>query len=179
MTQLNTPYPSTAYLTGFLRSRGVDAVQDDLALKLVLRLFSRDGLALMRAGAEALPARQRTPAVAHFLAHYERCVAAVEPAISFLQGRDTSLAFRIAGRNFLPEGPRFAALDEYVDPDGGDPLAWAFGLLGVQDRARHFATLFLNDLADVLRDAVDPRFEFVRYAESLALSQASFDDVVS
>ena len=27
MTQLNTPYPSTAYLTGFLRSRGVDAVQ--------------------------------------------------------------------------------------------------------------------------------------------------------
>ncbi|MEY3992545.1 MAG: hypothetical protein RIS04_1308, partial [Pseudomonadota bacterium] len=23
MTQLNTPYPSTAYLTGFLRSRGV------------------------------------------------------------------------------------------------------------------------------------------------------------
>ena len=25
-------YPSTAYLTGFLRSRGVDAVQEDLAL---------------------------------------------------------------------------------------------------------------------------------------------------
>jgi hypothetical protein len=31
MTQLNTPYPSTAYLTGFLRSRGFDAVQEDLA----------------------------------------------------------------------------------------------------------------------------------------------------
>jgi hypothetical protein len=31
MTQLNTPYPSTAYLTGFLRSQGVDAVQEDLA----------------------------------------------------------------------------------------------------------------------------------------------------
>ena len=25
MTQLNTPYPSTAYLTGFLRSRGLGA----------------------------------------------------------------------------------------------------------------------------------------------------------
>ena len=36
MTQLNTPYPSTAYLTGFLRSRGVDAVQADLALALQL-----------------------------------------------------------------------------------------------------------------------------------------------
>ncbi|MBL8443270.1 MAG: radical SAM protein, partial [Zoogloeaceae bacterium] len=76
---------------------------------------------------------------------------------------------------FLPEGPRFAALDEYIDPDGGDPLAWAFGALGLQDRARHLATLYLNDLADVLREAVDPRFEFVRYAESLARSQASFE----
>ncbi|MDP3613665.1 MAG: radical SAM protein, partial [Rubrivivax sp.] len=44
MTQLNTPYPSTAYLTGFLRSRGVAAVQDDLALALILRLLSADGL---------------------------------------------------------------------------------------------------------------------------------------
>ena len=35
MTQLNTPYPSAPYLTGFLRSRGVDAVQEDLALALV------------------------------------------------------------------------------------------------------------------------------------------------
>ena len=61
------------------------------------------------------------------------------------------------------------------DDDGGDPLAWAFGALGMQDRARHLATLYLNDLADVLRDAVDPRFEFVRYAESLAASQPSFD----
>jgi hypothetical protein len=44
MTQLNTPYPSTAYLTGFLRSRGVDAVQEDLALALVLSFFTPDGL---------------------------------------------------------------------------------------------------------------------------------------
>ena len=44
MTQLNTPYPSTAYLTGFLRSRGVTAVQEDLALALVLRLLSPEGL---------------------------------------------------------------------------------------------------------------------------------------
>jgi Radical SAM superfamily len=45
----------------------------------------------------------------------------------------------------------------------------------VQDRARHLATLYLNDVADVLRDAIDPRFEFVRYAESLAMSQPSFE----
>jgi radical SAM superfamily enzyme YgiQ (UPF0313 family) len=95
--------------------------------------------------------------------------------VGFLQGRDPSIGHRIGGRNFLPEGPRFESLDVYVDHEGGDPLAWAFGALGVQDRARHFATLYLNDIADVVRDAVDPRFEFVRYAESLAQSQASFE----
>ena len=85
------------------------------------------------------------------------------------------MAHRIASRQYLPEGPRFASLDVYVDDDGGDPLAWAFGALGLNDKAKHLATLYLNDLADVLRDAIDPRFEFVRYGESLAASQATFD----
>ncbi len=169
MTQLNTPYPSTAYLTGFLRSRHIDAVQEDLALALVLRLLSRDGLASL------CEAAAKHPALGFFSEQYERYAATVERVVAFLQGRDPSLAFRIAGRNFLPEGPRFDSLDVYIDEDGGDPLGWAFGALGVQDRARHFATLYLNDLADVLREAVDPRFEFVRYAESIADSQASFE----
>jgi Radical SAM superfamily len=179
MTQLNTPYPSTAYLTGFLRSRGVPAVQEDLALALVLALFSRPGLARVREAARALPPARQTAQVRHFEAAYARYADSVEPVIAFLQGRDPMLAHRIVTRAFLPEGARFATLDVYVNDDGsddgGDPLAWAFGALGLQDRARHLATLFLNDLADVLRDAVDPRFEFVRYAEKLATSQPTFD----
>ena len=175
MTQLNTPYPSTAYLTGFLRSRGYPAVQEDLALALVLRLFSPDGLRALRECIEAMPAKQRTPRVQAFERQFERYLATVEAAVAFLQGRDPSVAHRIAGRNFLPEGPRFVPLEAYVDEEGGDPLAWAFGALGVTDRARHFATLYLDDLADVLREAVDAHFEFVRYAESLAQSQATFN----
>ncbi|MDP2787667.1 MAG: radical SAM protein [Pseudomonadota bacterium] len=179
MTQLNTPYPSTAYLTGFLRSRGIDAVQEDLALALVLRLFSPEGLVAIRACIEAMPKAKRTPQVKVFDAQFDRYLASITPAVAFLQGRDPSIGHRIAGRGFLPEGARFDSLDVYIDPnendDGGDPLAWAFGALGVQDRARHFATLYLNDVADVLRDAVDARFEFVRYAESLAQSQPTFD----
>lgn len=174
MTQLNTPYPSTAYLTGFLRERGVDAVQADLALALVLDLFSPTGLEAIRQRIQAIPARQRTPAVAAFNAQFDRYQATIGPAIAFLQGRDPTIAHRIASRAFLPEGARFASLDVYIDPDGGDPLAWAFGALGVQDKARHLATLYLNDLADVLREAVDARFEFVRYAESLAMAQPTF-----
>ncbi|MEN9479154.1 MAG: hypothetical protein RLZZ298_549 [Pseudomonadota bacterium] len=175
MTQLNVPYPSTAYLTGFLRSRGLLAAQDDIALKLVLELFSPSGLQAVRVEAEKVPQRKQSASITLFLEQFERYVATVTPAIAFLQGRDPSIGHRICGRNFLPEGPRFEPLDAYIDEEGGDPLAWAFGALGVQDRARHFATLYLNDLADVLREAVDSRFEFVRYAESLARSQPSFE----
>ena len=175
MTQLNTPYPSTAYLTGFLRSQGVDAVQEDLALALVLALFTPEGLDQVRACALAQPEAERSACVNYFLDFFERYQSTIAPTIAFLQGRDSTLSHRIAGRGFLPEGPRFASLDAYDDEGSGDPLAWAFGALGQQDRARHLATLYLNDLADVLRDAVDSRFEFVRYAEQLAGSQATFE----
>ena len=172
MTQLNTPYPSTAYLTGFLRSRAVPAVQEDLALALVLKLLTPEGLQAIRA--QVTPAK-RTPAINAFDTNFDRYLETIAPTIAFLQGRDATLMHRICSREFLPEGLRFKTLDVYVNEDGGDAMAWAFGALGTHDRARHLATLYLNDLADVLRDAVDPRFEFVRYAESLASSQPTFD----
>jgi hypothetical protein len=171
MTQLNTPYPSSAYLTGFLRSQGVDARQDDLALKLVLRLFTTPGLQKIQSIAFEQAEALRSASVNYFLDHAQRYLDCIELVIGFLQGQDPTLAHRIAARGMVPEGPRFASLDDADD----DTLMWAFGALGVQDRARHLATLFLNDLADVLRDAVDDRFAFVRYGESLASSQASFD----
>jgi hypothetical protein len=124
------------------------------------------------------PARRGSRAVA-FVEAFDAYAVTIEPAIAFLQGRDATLAHRIATRTFLPEGPRFDSLEVYVDEDGGDPMAWAFGSLGVQDRARHLATLYLNDIADLLREAIDPRFEFVRYGESLAQSQPSFDPLAA
>ena len=54
MTQLNTPYPATAYLCGFLAQHAarldLTVTQADPALELFLRLYSR-------AGVEALAAR--------------------------------------------------------------------------------------------------------------------------
>lgn len=178
MTQLNTPYPSTAYLTGFLRSQGVSAAQDDLALELVLRFFTAAGMADIREAALVQSEAARSASVNFFLDYFERYQRTIEPTIGFLQGRDSTLSHRIASRGYLPEGPRFRALDAY-DDDGGDPVAWAFGALGTHDRARHYATLYLNDLADVLRHCVDERFEFVRYAESLAGSQPTFEPLAT
>ena len=175
MTQLNTPYPSSAYLTGFLRARQIDAAQEDLALALVLSFFTSQGISEIHTQALTLPEQDRSASVNYFLDYFESYQDTIEPVIAFLQGRDSTLSHRINTRDFLPEGPRFFSLDAYDDGDAADPLAWAFGALGSHDRARHLATLYLNDLSDVLRDAVDDRFEFVRYAESLASSQPTFN----
>ena len=193
MTQLNTPYPATAYLTGCLRRHAPDVsvAQADFSIELFLRLFSRAGLEAVRAHLTA-PARRgkrggaidpSSPSVAHFLAHADQYGALVEPVVAFLQGRDPTLALRIAGRGFLPEGPRFSSLADsaavFGDQDDGnaDPLGWAFGELGTTDRARHLASLFVDDLADVIRDGVDPRFELSRYGERLASSAPTFDEL--
>jgi radical SAM superfamily enzyme YgiQ (UPF0313 family) len=173
MTQLNTPYPATAYLTGFLRQHearlGVTVTQADPALELFLRLFSRAGLERALA---ALPRRKVPPSVAGFVRRGADYVDTVDAVVRFLQGRDPGLALRIVGRDFLPEGARFATI---ADDAGGDPLGWAFGDLGLEDRARHLASLYIDDVADALRDGIDGRFELSRYGERLAASAPSFD----
>ncbi len=176
MTQLNTPYPATAYLKGFLRTRGVDSVQADAALELVIRLFSRTGLNRIRE--KLLKSKKLGSRSAAFLQHFDYYDSTVEPVIRFLQGKDPSLALRIASREFLPEGPRFEAVDVWQQ-QGDGALNWAFGSLGIQDRAKYYATLYLDDLADVIAEGIDPRFSFSRYAEKLAASQASFEPLLA
>jgi radical SAM superfamily enzyme YgiQ (UPF0313 family) len=120
------------------------------------------------------------PSISHFLKHAKRYVETVEPAIRLLQRRDPSLAFRIVGRGFLPEGPRFEHLRpsptaEHVSLD--EQLLSAFGTLGTTEQARYLASLYIDDLADVWRLGIDPRFELARYGERLAASATSFESL--
>ena len=43
-TQLNTPYPATAYIKGFLNTKNIESVQADLGIEVILELFSKQGL---------------------------------------------------------------------------------------------------------------------------------------
>lgn len=182
MTQLNTPYPATAYLTGFLRSQtfvpGLEVIQSDPALDLVLRIFSKEGLTELHAILSARSKDSLSKPARRFLFDFDQYLTTIDPVVRFLQGRDPSLALRISGRNFLPEGARFQAIEETAKVTE-DPMTWAFGYLGVQDQAKYLSSLYLDDLADVIRGDIDPRFEFTRYGEKLAASQATFDPLAN
>jgi len=166
-TQLNTPYPATAYLKGFLRTKGIAAVQADFGIEVTLAIFSGEGLQHLFDHIEA-HAGMLTPNAARMVALREHYTRTIDDVIRFLQGRQPTMARLIGNRDYLPEAGRFAQLDD---------LQWAFGSMGLQDKAKHIATLYLEDLSDLLQETVDPHFGFSRYAESLARSANSFDEL--
>lgn len=141
-TQLNTPYPATAYLKGYLNTLAladggpVVAHQADLGIETILSLFSRQGLTALFATASTVPnLSENSQRMLRLRTDY---VATIEPTIRFLQHRNPTLAHAIADRSYLPEAFRFAEVDE---------LDWAFGTMGLHDKARHLATLYLEDMA--------------------------------
>lgn len=163
-TQLNTTYPATAYLKGFLNTKHITSYQCDLGIEVLLTIFSKNGLTqLFSTIDEKVPLSANCERIITLKDEY---IQKIDDVIHFLQGNNPTLAFLIAGRNFLPEAARFAQLDN---------LDWAFGNMGVQDKAKHIATLFLEDLSDLIKESVDEYFGFSRYAEKLGRSANSLD----
>lgn len=166
-TQLNTPYPATAYLKGFLNTRNISAFQADLGIEVTVALFSQQGLKNLFARIDAAK-NDLSDNATRILALQEQYIQHIDTVVHFLQGKNPSIAHLIAGRDFLPEASRFAQLDD---------LGWAFGSMGVQDKAKHIATMFLEDLSDLIKECVDEHFGFSRYAEKLGRSANSFDEL--
>ena len=154
-TQLNTPYPATTQLKAFLDKNGFPTKQVDLGIELIDRIFSSDFL--LANLPKGLP-------------DVEGYTTTIDAVKRFLRGSDLSLAQRIVAGNFLPKEVQHSNCTE-------EEFEWAFGVAGVEDRARYIATLYLEDLAEMLKRHVDPHFELVRYAEHLCTYAADFDGV--
>jgi radical SAM superfamily enzyme YgiQ (UPF0313 family) len=166
-TQLNTPYPATAYLKGFLNTQNVPSFQCDLGIEVILKLFSSEGLKILFS---ELAARnfQLSPNARRIFDWRENYMQTIDQVIAFLQGRNDALAHVICNGGYFPEASRFAQI--------GD-LKWAFGTMGIRDKARHLATLYLEDLSDLIVETIDPYFGFSRYAERLGRSANTFDEL--
>lgn len=166
-TQLNTPYPGTVYLKGFLNTLSYSTYQADLGLDVILKIFSKNGLIelfdFIESNAIALGENSERMVLLK-----EEYIATIDPVIRFLQGNNSTLADSIVQDGYLPEASRFSQLED---------LEWAFGAMAFQDKAKHLATLYLEDLSDLIIEAVDDNFGFSRYAERLGRSANSFDEL--
>jgi len=167
-TQLNTPYPATAYIKGFLNTKGITSTQADLGIEVILALFSKKGLEGLFLHAEASSDQKKSLNAKRIIALKNEYIKTVDAVIAFLQGKNPTLALQICQEDFLPEASRFEQLEE---------LDWAFGAMGTQDKAKHLATLYLEDISDFIIECVDPNFGFSRYAERLGRSANSFDEL--
>ena len=166
-TQLNTPYPATAYIKGFLNTKNISATQADLGIEVILKLFSKEGLEAIF-GQATINNKPKTTNTQRILALQDEYIKTIDSVIAFLQGKNPTLALQICQEDYLPEASRFSQLEE---------LDWAFGTMGTQDKAKHLATLYLEDISDFIVECVDANFGFSRYAERLGRSANSFDEL--
>lgn len=163
-TQLNTPYPATAYLKGFLNTLSIVSRQTDLSIEVMTTLFSKQYLEIIfeHAATNKNTFDDNANRIYNLRSHY---IQTVDNVISFLQGHQPTLAYKICERNYLPEASKFDNLDE---------LDFSFGNLGIVDKAKHLATLYLEDLGDFITHQIDGHFGFNRYAESIARAASDF-----
>jgi len=172
-TQLNTPYPATAYLKGFLNTKNISSFQADLGIEVILSVFSKPGLIKLFEKIKRSPQiisndEKLSDNAKRIIALQDDYIATIDSVILFLQGKNPTLAHSIEKRDLLPEASRFQQIDD---------LEWAFGSMGTQDRAKHLATMYLEDLSDLIKESIDPHFGFSRYAEKLGRSANSFDEL--
>lgn len=116
-TQLNTPYPAMMYLKGFLNTKGVDSVQVDLSLEVILEIFSSRGLheLFQQVAAREIRLSDNARRIFALQEEYKRTIDAV---MAFLQGRNRTLAYSICESYFLPRASRFEQEEDTGGPSG-------------------------------------------------------------
>jgi hypothetical protein len=138
-----------------------------LGIELILAVFSKSGLTKIFENIN-IENDLLSENAKRIVALRNQYILSVDAVILFLQGKNPSLSYIICNNDFLPKASRFKDLEE---------LDWAFGTIGIQDKAKHLATLYLEDLSDLIVECIDPHFGFSRYAEKLGRSANSFDEL--
>ncbi len=162
-TQLNTAYPATAYIKGFLDAKGVKTKQLDLSIELFTSVFTKEFIDAIFKQAEML-GNMSLPLVWQ---QREAYIDKVDTVMNYLRVQEVTAAYQIVHKDFLPHGHRRIKLNK--------DLSVEFGKLGILDKAKHIATLFVEELGDFINTNVDEFFSFTRYAEQIGRAASSFN----
>jgi tRNA A37 methylthiotransferase MiaB len=161
-TQLNTPYPATAYLSGFLKAKGKDTFQCDLSIELFNKVFTKDFINHVFQEANTYKSYE-FPLVWEKRKEY---IEHVDVVIGYLRDQNSTTAEKLLQDNYLPQAHR-----------ASKQLEKAFFELNTIDQAKHIATLFIEELGDFITANVDEFFAFTRYAEQIATAASSFNEL--
>lgn len=199
LTQPSGPYPAICYLAGFLRKEGRTASLADASLSVLLRLFTRDGIGEIAEQIRA--AAPADPRAGLFLDRVEHYAATIDVAVRCLQSRDGGALARAMQPGYFPpplQGPTAWATQMYYNLrsfeaqlgpltreqrdrllESSAPFRAAFGTSSETDEAVFRASAMLADVSALIRDTVEPDFDFDAYAESLSDDCATFDSIAA
>lgn len=186
LVQLNTPYPSGAYLKAFFKKiyseNNIDGTIDwfDFSTELFHKVFCREGLKkiFQQSQEKALKIAadfenngddNSAFQIRKFISESPLWCEWIDKIISVLCENT-----KISGREFTHEfvrsahAPRGDRMERYLSKLERDVSV---------DDSRIIASLALADLADYITIAYDRNFALIRYAEHLATSTSTFDSV--
>lgn len=180
LLQLNTPYPSGAYLKSFFDMTGNNSVWYELNICLFEKIFSRSGLTYIfestqeKALSLAEKAERKGDEDTAFQLRRYVCqshvwVNWIDVIVAILSGKKNISAREMSHKFiFSPFAPRGNRMENFISNLDHE--------LSVDDSI-FLATLALADLADYIQFVFDKDFSLVRYAESLTVNESSFEDI--
>ena len=122
LTQINTAYPATEQLTGYLRKIGLECDQMDLGIELINKILTRDSVSQIFDAAEGVHVSgKKAINIRIILSNKDFYTKWAEPVKRFLQGRDNTFAQLFANTNFWANQKRL--------PNPED-LEWDYGFSG-------------------------------------------------
>ena len=173
LVQLNSPYPSGAYLSAFFKECGHNAAWLDLSIELYYALFSRAGLAKLFALSEKAAlklaenaAKQGDDSTAFNIRRY---ISTKQLWINWIDTINAILCGKAREKEhqflFSPYAPRGSRMEGFLSSLQHEPSV---------DDVRFLCTYALADLADYITAVFDHEFSLIRYAEHLTVDERDF-----
>lgn len=176
LVQLNSPYPSGAYLNSFFKMMGLNSKWFDFNISFFYSIFSREGLeklfllsekkALKKADAAEKNGDNGTAFnLRRYVQTKQNWIEWIDYIVKILCGTAREKEHQFL---FSPSAPRGSRCENFLASLNHEPSV---------DDVRFLASYALADIADYINVAFDPNFSLIRYAESLAVNDYDFAQI--
>lgn len=176
LVQLNSPYPSGAYLTSFFKMRGHECCWKDLSIELFYSIFSRSGLEKLFSLSEEKALKMAFEAdsrgdentafnIRRYVSQKENWIQWIDVIVAILCGKSREQEHQFLYSPFAPRGSR---MENFLGNMDHEPTV---------DDVRFLCSYALADLADYITAVFDAEFSLIRYAEHLTVDERSFTQI--